>query len=161
MNNYCSEEEVKFAKWLEICESYGIIEGWEYEPVTFKILSPVSVKDSRTKKNISLFRGLEYTPDFRFRISNKYKLSEISTFFKQPHGLIIYVDTKGGYNTYDSVAKFFIKAKILYNMKGIYVQKIDCSKFFKKKGNFHPTLTRSKVCVIAKDYFNSWQEKLL
>ena len=158
-NHYRSEEEKMFAKWLDFLVQYGIIEPiWNYEPYQMQLIKPVKYKNTHNGKIQSLLQGLKYTYDFDFTFKEKYKDHEICALFKKPNDLRIYVDVKGGYTAGYSQQKFGVISKIVYEQTGMFVQKIEIPKFFKK--SFHPTLTRSKVHVLAIDYFENWQDKL-
>lgn len=129
-----SNEEKFFGDWLTELESYGLASDISYQPKTYllqeAISIPVKVKlKTKTKiRNQVLYRKIEYTPDYSFKLSldleNKLFNGEFfdsPLFIKLPDQDFI-VDTKGTFKANNSDITAPIKIKWVWQLYKEYVQ---------------------------------------
>ncbi len=150
---YRSKEEIYFSWYLDGIKKYT--DSIEYEPYSIEVIKKKRVKFFReeTKPNdCHLLREFSYTPDFVIKWNSTPAFSGDSLSylwhicsdrrFNPKHDIycnivdkghieyISYIDVKGK-ATKRNPASFPIKQKIIYQMKGLYVQKIVPKEFFK------------------------------
>lgn len=140
-----SREEVWMAMWLEELKHVGYVSNWKKVTKAFKIFEPVQysyvkttelkTKTKKENKNFTLLQGLEYTPDFEVEWTDKAfgkLISSIDSYinpdswFFRPGGYfnITFIEVKPIFDQHDKTAKFSILQKILWNIKGIFVDLI-------------------------------------
>lgn len=137
-----SPEEEMFYSWCVEAKELGVIEHFEYQPISIQVFDKVHYqhkKQLKTKvkieKRIAL-NGLSYTPDFLIR-GDLSKFHTPTDKIIWPYTLPIghqithyYIDIKGSFSQHNDAVKFSIMQKIIYHQKGIYINKIVPEKFF-------------------------------
>ena len=148
-DRFKSEEEVAFAHWCIEAADALIIQGWQYEPITYPLLSQIEhhvdkVTEYKRKPNKTvrtwktLLQAHEYTPDFIIVPGGRFE--------DLKHGLIHYrnpyyhndrkpkyvIDVKGTFQRFDGARSFSINQKWVFDKHGVYVNKVVPQKFFKK-----------------------------
>ena len=135
-----SQEEVQFYYWLQELWSAGYIQWFEKVTDSIEICPKITTsatKSGKTKEK-TVFRPLTYTPDFKIKWHRKAiglfsdrHLSSDLIFIDDWQESIIDVKGKfaGVYN--NSGLTFPIIQKVLYNFRGIYIQKIIPEDLFK------------------------------
>lgn len=154
-----SREEVWMAMWLEELKQVGYIKEWNKVTKSFKIFEPLQfsyvkttelkTKIKRENKNFTLLQDLEYTPDFEVIwtdkafgplvswMENGSFLNPYSWFFSAPGAFNkTFIEVKPVFDQHDKTAKFSILQKVLWNVKGIFVDLILPEKLF--EGTFMP-----------------------
>jgi hypothetical protein len=149
MNKFDSEEEIQFNEYLIELKENNIILNYEYHNEKIKICDKVS-KDFLTTngkiKSEHLMHDLEYTYDFKIYWNSEnsngifYKNIDFDKNVKYPKEKlpfyakdnISYIDVKGTFigRHNNSAITFPIIQKVLYVLKGIFVQKIIPIKLF-------------------------------
>ena len=151
-----SRDEIKFYKWLRSLQKKGLIEGIYPHGKTYTLFEPVKrevIKVLKTKTKVeekTLLRGANYTCDFIITFPEEWRsiLFEYhdSKWLKNDPVFIAnrvenmppfcIIDVKGiipdRYNKSDSLAKFSMTQKIMYEVHGLFVQKVVCDKLFEK-----------------------------
>ena len=133
-----SQEEINFYYWLEEAKDLGIVEKWEYQPESFILSEPikklVEVKLKTKVKQVekSLLQGHKYTADFKIWFTDSIlnydtKLKSIVILKKN----IIFIDIKGGFNSFGSHSNFSVESKWVWEKYGILVEKVISDKWFK------------------------------
>jgi hypothetical protein len=143
---YRSKEELYFSWWLDELKEADYINSWEYEPKSFTLIDKVKYgwsKQLKTKEKhmeSTLLNDLCYTPDFRIQWSHKgcnspfvwqYK-SKRSHAFSILIGEVSYIDVKGTFDRNKSNSTFSIIQKVMYDKRGILVEKVVPQKLFEK-----------------------------
>lgn len=140
-----SAEEYYFYWWCVEAEQYGIIFDFKYneeENLTIDLLSKVEIDcmNKSGKKIIPrhLLNDLKYTYDFHVSSDNSNIFLDIMQcpneskwkLLKSQHGICC-IDTKGSFDIHhDSLVKFPLLQKIVWDKTGIYVNKLIPEKFF-------------------------------
>jgi hypothetical protein len=148
-----SEEEVKFAYWLDALKIADYINEWRYitNPVmitgslikSYVKTTHLITKTKFEKKNFTVLSPLNYTPDFaidwtrkgfkRFVSSVRTKESNFDPkkyFFSDSNGTSI-VEVKPNFDMHGKISRFSIIQKILWEFKGIFVDLIILDDLFK------------------------------
>lgn len=132
--NLKSTEEHQFAAWLFEALQHGLVSDIMYEPKSYPLSGRVSVpveKKMKTKTKIVdkfLLHPHGYTPDFEFVIHHTNLLNH---FIKIDGIGKVVVDTKGSFNPHGGDRNFSVNRKWMYQVYGIYVNKIVPKKLFK------------------------------
>ena len=138
-----SPDEAMFYSWCVEAVAKGVIEAFKYQPETMQIFDKVHYqheKQLKTKVKIeqkTALNGLSYTADFLIRgdLAKFHTPKEKIIFPKlipSSGGLYFYIDIKGSYLQHNDAVKFSIMQKVIYHVKGIYINKIVPEKFFLK-----------------------------
>lgn len=133
-----SREEMDMLAWLCEAKDLGLILDFEYQPAAIKLFDSVDFVNSQGKKR-SLFREHVYTPDFIVKFRPGVS-EQLDVQFKVPFDRMrqnefkAYIDVKGGFMSNGSGRSFSINQKWIYQLTGIYVQKIVPKDFFRKCG---------------------------
>jgi len=150
---YRSKEEIYFSWYLD--DIRPSTESIEYEPFQIEVIPKRKVQyfTKETKLLVCPFlREFSYTPDFvivwkKEEVKNNDRLSILWKYycnrkFNPKHDIFYsvkerpnieyksYIEIKGTYSK-NNPAGFSLKQKIIYEAKGIYVQKIVPKEFFK------------------------------
>ena len=145
--DFDSTEEWQFYNWLLEAEQYKLVSDIEYHSDTYVLSEKIEypeVIELKTKTKVvykTLLGGCEYTPDFQFKVHNRF----IQSLLKKMHTVVYdktIVDTKGAFGSSKNTshATFPIKAKWLFQTQGLYVQKVVPEKLFRK--TFVPEVAR-------------------
>lgn len=140
-----SREEYEFAYWLIEAKKKGWVTDWTAQPKTFVLMEdPVYetitvVSHLKTKKKVvskkqRILEPVVYTPDFKFKVTEAFRLIFGDVFHKPDKDGFIWVDVKGSFHGKNntSAETFPIKQKWLYCTTGLFVQKLVPLPFFKK-----------------------------
>lgn len=133
-----SVEESDMFNWLCEAAELGLILDFQYQPEPIKLFDSVDYVNSKNKKR-NLFREHVYTPDFIIKVKPG-SVPDLDILFKIPYDRVtqseydVYVDVKGTFMSNDGGRSFSINQKWVYQLTGIYVQKIVPKDFFKKAG---------------------------
>ena len=151
-----SREEVWMAMWLEELKDFEFVEEWYRvhtpleicEPVKFNYtkITELKTKIKRELKSFTLLNDLTYTPDFMVRWTEKGWNHFVSTvqdsidpkswFFVSPGNNCTWVEVKPIFDQNGKTAKFSVIQKIIWAVKGIFVDLIIPEKLF--EGTFMP-----------------------
>jgi len=153
-----SLEEKYFAAWCEELKTAGYIKEWRYitNPVTitkaltrsYTKITQLKTKVKEENKEFTLLAPLTYTPDFAIDWTEKGMLKFVSciytykdqhfnpkSYFFSPHpswiSLTTYVEIKAKFDLHGKTARFSIIQKILWKVKGIFVDLILIEDLFK------------------------------
>jgi len=141
-----SPEEEAFWHWCLEAKEIGIIDEFEYQPKSIEIIPDIRYADKKqlkTKVKIierPLCQSLSYTPDFyivgwmsRFHRPKNHMLPRTGMHPSLYNSLAsrYYIDVKGNYKDGNKASKFNLIQKVLYHVKGIYVNRVIPSEFFK------------------------------
>jgi hypothetical protein len=159
MLKFDSNEEEWFSWYLEELQEHKLISNWNYNT------KEIELTKERTflynNKEYHLLRNMVYTYDFDITWTDKgiqrlcavygeirkikYKLLPFKVY-----GNVSYVEVKGVYTRTNRVTDitFPIKQKIMYDLKGIYVQKIVPVKLMEL--TFYPTKYQKEMEYKAK-----------
>lgn len=133
-----SNEEKAFYNWCVEAKQKSIIENFTYQPEPIQIFPPHEYMGLKGK-NYTLLQGMKYTPDFLilgaamadYHMTKNKILDE-----KGKHSYLndgyFYIDIKGGFSRFGDSKQFSIVQKCLYNVAGIYVNKVVPERFFKQ-----------------------------
>lgn len=133
-----SREELDMLAWLCEAVESGLVSDFEYQPDPIKLSDSVEFVNSRGKKR-SLFREHIYTPDFIVKFKPG-AFEQLDLWFKVPFDQMCqnefkaYIDVKGGFMSNGSGRSFSINQKWIYQLTGIYIQKVVPKDFFRKCG---------------------------
>lgn len=162
MNNYTSDEELYFSWWLDELEKRDLISRVKYQPKSFELSRKIQVtfiellKTKTKQQETNLLAGHEYQADFLFYWSKKLhkilyvgydevlnknikKYPFVANYSEQKDVFFSVVDVKGNYNQNDAWRRFSIEQKWVFQMYGIYVQKIIPHPQVTGKGKIIPT----------------------
>lgn len=141
-HEFKSKEEEQFAFWLSECENFGLVEVWDYEPITFELLPEKKYKEEvvlKTKTKIverTLHQSTTYTPDFRVLFTDKGLDVFKDTFKKSIYTLnnskVVFFDTKGGFSKFDDGRHYSLLQKLTFEVVGVWVERVVPYKLFKK-----------------------------
>ena len=155
-----SKEEIYIYWLLMEIKNRRIIKEIEVHPRSFNLVPGcsykyyVKLKTKVSEKEGSLFKGGHgYTPDFRivwdteapefsqyvYWLGQEFGSMNAKTaapFIAQSDNYkrISWLDVKGGYAIYNNHREFIINQKLMMQVYGIYVQKVEPDKLFKKVG---------------------------
>ncbi len=146
-----STEEWHFYHWTLEAGDIGIITAANYHPwktqlgnsVVMKVPRPTKRKPNGTRK-IHLLRAIQYEPDWAIGIdpkNNKFidlniiPLKKTESGHKpyevNQNGGVLVIDVKGGFTKHQS-QKFPVIQKWMFEKYGVFVNRIEPKKFFKK-----------------------------
>ncbi|MBU1101108.1 MAG: hypothetical protein KKA84_11965 [Bacteroidetes bacterium] len=135
---YDSEEEIQFVKWLELAQEAGLVERCVYQPGSYLLSDKVQYTEEvelKTKTKTvhkTLFHPHEYTADFLIYF-NKIFFQFFPGLLRPAHKdtkTAVVVDVKGLYNQNDAWRRFSIDQKWVYQIYGVYVNKVIPEQFF-------------------------------
>lgn len=142
-DDFASDEEFFIYHWLKEAEEHNLVSAIQYQPEPYQLCHRVSVQvekqlKTKTKKvEKFLFHPHEYTPDFKFFITDKLSHVFVSPQFS---GSQVVIDVKGSFNMYGDPKQFSINQKWTFDKFGVYVEKIVPEKLFKR--SFVPEICR-------------------
>lgn len=145
-----SLQELSFENYLRELKNAGFISKYQLHPETYELLEPVTyivdrvVRKKPGPKKTTLLYGKTYTPDYKIWWSQKAKrvfcqnLSEIcleripflSQYDFEEGCEISVIDVKPAHFRHGMLDKFNQTQKLLFHLKGIYVQKIEVNKLY-------------------------------
>jgi len=136
-----------FAQWLSDIQTHLHLPiTYIYEPFTTTILEPKYYQKAikqKTKTKIvkrTLHQGLDYTPDFIIHIPFR-DFHVFESLFKPPSinnqpsikgRYRVWVDVKGTFGKYNDDKYFSALRKIVYEVRGIWIEKIVPIQLFKR-----------------------------
>lgn len=133
-----SDEEWYFVLWLQDATRLGLVEKWEYEPVTFELFPKKTypkIVQMKTKQKVvekHLHHPEVYTPDFLLTLTEEgrarlFDVFEDALSVPRTNGCgvrDVWVDVKGAYNPNDQPRYFSSTRKAMYHVTGIWVEKV-------------------------------------
>lgn len=138
-----SAEEYYVYCWIMEAYRLGIVEEYEYQPVSFKLTEKakyVPAFGNPKQKEKHLLADHEYTADFKI-VFNRHYGEKLSDYFKIPleaidanGDAVVWIDVKGGFLRNNSGRSFSINQKLVYNKYKIFVQKVIPEDLFKVLG---------------------------
>jgi len=141
-DEYDSLDEYQFALWCVEAVHHDVIGRAGYHPNTVEIFPRASVTETKQLKTKTkevdtfLFHPLSYTADFiLFGPMNVYKRLGL----RHTHGLL-WIDVKGSFSKFHDDKSFSMVQKMMWHLKGVYVNKVELSKFF--RATWCPSLVR-------------------
>lgn len=152
-----SDEERRFASWLDELQEYGFVESYLYEPYTFELYDGFNVPYKKKKNPIH--NKVRYTPDFEVTFTQKaFDMGLVYTdgqepglFYTKPNGCNkVLIEIKGGFRDRterDTVTKICWTAQ-LYNE---YVQIVRLEQLFEKTFYPHIALITEKFKLRCKN----------
>ena len=140
-----SPEEEAFWHWCLEAKQIGIIDKFEYQPQSIEIIpAKYYIEEKQLKTKIKetkrpLCQSLSYTADFKiygkmhkFHRPKKHMLCVCCSSLLVVSSLCLFlIDVKGNYKDGNKASKFNLIQKVLYHVKGIYVNRLIPSEFFK------------------------------
>jgi len=132
--NFDSEEESEFYAWCEEAKQHGFVSDFEYHPPPFVLcerasrIVEVKLKTKTKLEEEFLLNGHEYTPDFR--VVPTEKLGKFKHKLKMTDDGVYWIDVKGTFNQHDGLRSFSINQKWVYQVHGIFVNKVVPNTFF-------------------------------
>ncbi len=185
-NEYRSEEETKFALWLDEAQKEGVVLNWAYEENTVLVTKELNFPQpkklkTKIKHGEKKIQNTSYTPDFCIAINPAYAHALTPAFPKalwfgapkdQEKGnllpqSILLCDVKGTFDFYQKDSRYFsLIQKVIAERAGIWVEKITIPSFFLKawlpeelrwmKNRKKPTLTKAGKSCLS---FSQWVER--
>ena len=160
MNEFESREEQYFRWYLDELSEAGLIRSVKYQPAAFKLFNGaqhewVERLKTKTKEHVSnLLSGHQYQADFiiwwnreaegilfaDITKSQKRNIKQFPFIANVQKGGKPYsvVDVKGNYDQNDSIRRFFVDQKWVWQNFGVYVQKAVCAPRKAKNGSWTP-----------------------
>ena len=149
-----SNEEIDTLNWLNEAVNLGIIEDYQYQPVSLKLFDAVDFINVEGKKRC-LFREHVYSPDFLIKF-NPTKFPQLAKEFKLTkeqsslQTFEVQVDVKGTFNKTERA--FSLNQKWCWQRLGIYIYKLIPKEFFKKLGCPKTSFYTKKTKKIRKNF---------
>lgn len=139
-----SKEEIVFIEWLDELVEGGFVNTYTYHIDKYELI-PKAVLTTDKNKQISLLNNLSYTPDFTINWNESSKglfyvdIEEVQNSKFDNNQIILSssgvstIDIKGSFVGLhnNSGITFPIIRKVLYHLKGIYVNKVVPKELFK------------------------------
>lgn len=136
---YDSEEEVHFQMWVNEAMKHKIFSAQVYQPTSYPLIPKATIKEFKqltTKvKTVerTLLRAHKYTPDWALYPGENWHLIEkLTGWYRSPDAGMYLIDVKGNFDRNKSIRIFSIDQKLLWNVHGVYVNKVVPKQFFPK-----------------------------
>ncbi len=150
---YDSQEEVEVRMWLDEAVNHKIVDAYVYQPGSY-LLTPkqtyIEEKQLKTKiKKIerTVFQEHRYSSDFKVWF-NYIPFKVIPN--RSPYDFTEF-DVKGSFQMYGGDRSFSISRKLVYEIHGVYINKIIPKKLFKETwcpegARYSPVQKKERKC---------------